>query len=176
MLVENIGKYPRFKELKEFVEQFSVEYDLHNSGQYALQGSNENDGQFCCVRKKFGGTFTGNDDRTHSTMLNIFKDTEIEKLFIFLSDYVICRSRIFVLGQGSKAEYSIHRDPTKRLHVPILTNNTCKFNFYNDDHNLIHEDLLNADGSIYIVDTTVLHKTQNTDTRDRIHIVCSYYS
>lgn len=175
MLIKNIGKYPRYKELHKFVMDFYDEYDLHNSGQYALQGKDENDGQFCCMRKKFGGTFTGHDDRTHSTLLKVFEGTEIQTLFDWLTDYTVCRSRIFVLGQGNKSEYGIHRDPTKRLHVPIVTNDTCGFNFYDEEHNRIHKDFLNADGSIYIVDTTVLHNTQNTDPADRIHIVCSYY-
>ena len=108
-------------------------------------------------------------------MLRVFEGTEVQTLFDWLTDYTVCRSRIFVLGQGNKSEYGIHRDPTKRLHVPIVTNDTCGFNFYDEEHNRIHKDFLNADGSIYIVDTTVLHNTQNTDPADRIHIVCSYY-
>lgn len=175
MLVQNIGKYPRYDELKTFVMDFYNEYDLHNSGQYALQGKDKNDGQFCCLRKEFGGTFTGYDDRTHSTLLEIFEGTEIETLFKWLTDYTVCRSRIFVLGEGNKSEYDIHADPTKRLHVPIVTNDTCGFNFYDEEKNLIHTDFLKADGSVYIVDTTVLHNTQNKASTDRIHIVCSYY-
>lgn len=175
MLIENIGKYPRYTELRNFVLDFYAEHDLHNSGQYALQGKDENDGQYCCMRRKFGGTFTGHDDRTHSTLLKIFENTEIQTLFEWLTDYTVCRSRIFVLGQGNKSEYGIHRDPTKRLHVPIVTNNTCGFNFYTDDHEHRLTEQLEADGSVYIVDTTVLHNTQNTHSDDRIHIVCSYY-
>lgn len=175
MLVQNIGKYPRYNELKNFVMNFYTEYDLHNSGQYALQGKDKNDGQFCCLREEFGGTFTGYDDRTNSTLLEIFESTEIETLFKWLTDYTVCRSRIFVLGEGNKSEYNIHADPTKRLHVPIVTNETCGFNFYDENKNLIHTDFLKADGSVYIVDTTVLHSTQNRASSDRIHIVCSYY-
>lgn len=175
MLVQNIGKYPRYQELSTFVMDFYTEYNLHRDGQYALQGRDRHDGQYCCMRKKFGGTFTGHDDRTHSTLLEIFEGTEIETLFEWLRDYTVCRSRIFVLGQGNKSEYGIHTDPTKRLHVPIVTNLSCGFNFYNEEHDKIHEDFLEANGSVYIVDTTIPHNTQNTDSQDRIHIVCSYY-
>lgn len=175
MLIENIGKYPRYNELKSFIMDFYEEHDLHNSGQYALQGKDKHDGQFCCLRKKFGGTFTGHDDRTHSTLLEIFEGTEIETLFNWLSGYTVCRSRIFVLGQGNKSEYGIHTDPTKRLHVPIITNESCGFNFYDENKNLVYTDFLPADGSVYIVDTTVFHNTQNTAAEDRIHVVCSYY-
>lgn len=175
MLVKNIGKYPRYNELNKFVKDFYQEHDLHTGGQYALQGRDENDGQFCCLREEFGGNWVGPDDTTHSTLLKIFEGTEVQKLFNWLTDYTVCRSRIFVLGPGNKTEYTIHRDPCKRLHVPIVTNDTCGFNFYDFDHNLVHEDFLHADGSVYIVDTTVPHSTQNKDSEDRIHIVCSYY-
>lgn len=176
MLIENLGKYPRFNELKKFVLDFYKLHDLHNNGQYALQGKDENDGQYCCMLKEFGGTFIGQDDRTHSTLLKIFKNTEIQILFNYLKKYKVCRSRIFVLGQGNKNEYSIHKDPTKRIHIPIITNRSCDFNFYDNEKRKIFTDTLRADGSIYSIDTTVLHSTQNTDNSDRIHIVCSYYS
>lgn len=173
--VTNTGQYPRYEELKKFVMSFYEQQpSMHNGGQYALQGAKETDGQYCCVHEKFGGTFKGFDDSTHKTVLDIFKNTEIELLFDYINKYNPCRSRIFVLGKN-KSDYSIHRDPCKRIHVPIVTNSSCTFHWFDEDHNEIHRDFLEADGSIYLVDTTTLHKTQNTESTDRIHIVCSYY-
>lgn len=171
--VTNLGIYPRYNELKKFVIDFYNQHSdtMHNGGQYALQGKTSSDGQYCCVHENYGGTFTGTDERTHSTMLDIFKDTEIQKLFEYFQEYNLCRSRIFVLGKN-KPDYTIHRDPCVRLHVPIETNDTCTFHWYeNENRNEIHSELLKADGSVYVVDTTKWHKTQNTG-KDRIHIVC----
>ena len=74
------------------------------------------------------------------------------------------RTRVLKLGPASC--YSIHRDPTRRIHIPIVTNDKC---FLIVNNEVIY---LPADGSHYEIDTTHRHTAIN-GSRDleRIHIV-----
>lgn len=73
------------------------------------------------------------------------------------------RSRL--MKMSSKTCYSYHRDPTKRIHIPLITNDKCFFVI--DDEVSYYP----ADGSHYLVDTTKKHTFVNASWEDRIHIV-----
>ena len=73
------------------------------------------------------------------------------------------RSRL--MKMSSKTCYSYHRDPTKRIHIPLITNDKCFFVI--DDEVSYYP----ADGSHYLVDTTKKHTFVNASREDRIHIV-----
>ena len=64
--------------------------------------------------------------------------------------------------------YYYHNDNTKRLHIPVETNENC---FLLVDSKLLH---LPADGSAYTVDTTKMHTALNASKEDRIHIVGAF--
>jgi len=61
--------------------------------------------------------------------------------------------------------YSYHQDPTKRIHIPLITNENC-FMVINDIVSRYP-----ADGSYYLVDTTQRHTFINASSEERIHIV-----
>ena len=62
--------------------------------------------------------------------------------------------------------YTYHKDPTKRIHIPLISNEKC---FMIVDKELMQ---LPADGSYHLIDTTQLHTSINAHGRkERIHIV-----
>jgi hypothetical protein len=74
--------------------------------------------------------------------------------------------RTRVLKLFPKQCYTYHKDPTKRIHIPLISNESC---FLIVDKELIQ---LPADGSYHLIDTTQLHTSINAHGRkERIHIV-----
>jgi hypothetical protein len=64
--------------------------------------------------------------------------------------------------------YSFHKDPTKRIHIPLVSN---KNSFLIVDKELIQ---LPADGNYYLIDTTQSHTAFNAHGHEkRIHMIGS---
>ena len=64
-----------------------------------------------------------------------------------------------------KRGYSYHKDASKRLHIPLVTN---------EDNILLVDDVvhrLDVPGALYEVDTTKKHTALNLGWEDRVHIV-----
>lgn len=80
-----------------------------------------------------------------------------------MKDLKMFRTR--VMNLKSKTCYTYHRDYSKRLHIPIITNENC---FIIIDKEVNHYP---ADGNYYIIDTTKFHTALNASRNDRIHIV-----
>ena len=79
--------------------------------------------------------------------------------------YKLARLRIMALDQ--KTCLSWHRDVDRRIHIPIATDEKCKF---------VLEDevfFLPADGNAYIVDTRKFHTVFNGSGIVRTHLVAS---
>jgi hypothetical protein len=92
-----------------------------------------------------------------------FKDTIFEKLII---DYKMTRTRLMWINQMSC--YSIHRDSTPRVHIPLITNPECYFVFKNDDMaTLTHLKI----GHVYWADTRKDHTFMNCSEMSRLHLV-----
>lgn len=73
------------------------------------------------------------------------------------------RTRIMILK--GRSCYTYHRDFSKRIHIPLITN---KDNFF------VIEDQVSrypATGDFYIIDTTKKHTFVNSSLEDRVHIV-----
>ena len=80
-----------------------------------------------------------------------------------LEDLRMYRTR--AMNLRSKTCYSYHKDPTRRIHIPLVTNENCF---------IIVDDIINrypADGGYYIVDTTRKHTAVNASWEERIHLV-----
>lgn len=80
-----------------------------------------------------------------------------------LNAHNMFRSRLMRLKP--KHCYTYHFDPSKRLHIPLLTNEKCMF--------IIEDEVFRypADGNVYLIDTTKMHTAINASTEERIHIV-----
>tara|TARA_X000001316_G_C922229_1_gene37177 strand:+ start:2086 stop:2574 length:489 start_codon:yes stop_codon:yes gene_type:complete len=82
---------------------------------------------------------------------------------LVLEDLGMYRTR--AMNLRSKSCYSYHKDPTKRIHIPLVTNDNCF---------IIVDDILHrypADGNHYVVDTTKQHTAVNASWEERIHLV-----
>ena len=80
-----------------------------------------------------------------------------------LSDLKMYRSRL--MNMPPKYCYSYHKDPTPRMHIPLITNENC---FFVVDDEVIR---LPADGNHYLIDTRKIHTFVNASWHHRLHIV-----
>jgi len=80
-----------------------------------------------------------------------------------LSELGMYRTRL--MNMKPKTCYSYHWDPTKRMHIPLLTNEN---NFFVIDDEISRYP---ADGSYYLIDTTKKHTFVNASFENRLHIV-----
>lgn len=80
-----------------------------------------------------------------------------------ISELKLVRTRLMRMKPKTCLTY--HQDPTKRLHIPLITNDKC---FFIVDKKVIQ---LPADGNYYILDTTKPHTALNASLEKRLHIV-----
>jgi Aspartyl/Asparaginyl beta-hydroxylase len=89
-----------------------------------------------------------------------FKGTLIEGL---IEKYQLFRTRLMWVNPMSC--YSMHRDSTRRIHIPIVTNPGCYFVFLeNPPHYL-------PPGYAYLTDTREYHTFMNCSEEPRLHLV-----
>jgi len=74
-------------------------------------------------------------------------------------------TRTRVMRMKSKTCYSYHKDPTKRIHIPLVTNENCFM--------IVSDEVIRypAEGDHFIMDTTQIHTAVNASFEERIHIV-----
>ena len=92
---------------------------------------------------------------------------ELEYVNFTLKKLNMTRTR--VMKMAPKTCYSYHQDPSKRVHIPLITNEKCFL--------VVADEVIRlpADGNYYVIDTTKLHTFVNASFEDRIHIVgCQY--
>lgn len=103
-------------------------------------------------------------EKEHNTLNSVFKNTYIEYVHnTLLSRFEVFRGRIMLLK--GKSCYTYHRDPTWRLHIPVITNQYSI---------LLIEDVvyrLSNPGQIYLVNTKLFHSAINMTLDDRVHLV-----
>ena len=100
------------------------------------------------------------------TVFNSFLSGQyIEEVYNTLcKDYAIGRVRLMSLPAGKC--YSYHSDVSKRIHIPIETNEQCMMVI---DNELKH---MPADGSAWMTNTTKPHTAFNSNVSfERIHIL-----
>jgi hypothetical protein len=101
-----------------------------------------------------------------------WKDAKLNSYFnnsIFetvISKYKITRTRLMWLKPFSC--YSMHRDDSVRLHIPLITNDKCFFVFKEDGlHNM-------EIGKVYWVDTLKEHSAMNCSSEWRLHLLGAF--
>lgn len=92
------------------------------------------------------------------------KNTPIDSYLNWLG-IKVWRTRIMIARP--KSCYSIHRDLSPRLHLPIKTNDQCYFLFTKPE-TLIH---MPTNGKTYWIDTRCEHTFLNGSLEPRIHLV-----
>ena len=87
---------------------------------------------------------------------------EMEYTNQVLNDLMLYRSRL--MRFSPKTCLSYHRDPSKRIHIPLYTNKHCFLLIDEKAHHL-------EEGQVYLCDTTKMHTAINASFDMRIHIV-----
>jgi len=106
------------------------------------------------------------DETKYTELCKPFKNTYVEKVYNEISQrWKIGRFRF--LMKPPRSCLSWHRDPEKRLHIPIITNPGCRMVIEDESFHMP------ADGSIYITDNTKYHNFFNGGEMDRIHLVAT---
>jgi hypothetical protein len=106
------------------------------------------------------GRLTVPDERVYNKLNPLFEGTMIEKI---INRYELFRTRL--MWVGPKTCYSMHRDKTRRIHIPIITNPECYFVFA--DHPPVHC----FPGYAWGVDTKLWHTFMNCSEQPRLHLV-----
>ena len=81
----------------------------------------------------------------------------------FIKEHNMTHTRVMKLLP--RTCYSYHKDMTKRIHIPVTTNEHCWV--------VVNEEMshLPANGSYFVVDTTQMHTAVNASSEERIHIL-----
>ena len=139
------------------IDRILVELDIHvpKAPQVALQGVEGNSDPLYGI-----GKLSGIEHKENEFIIPNFN---IEYTNSILKRLGMYRSRLMTMRETSC--YSYHKDPTKRIHIPLVTNDKC-FMVIDD---IVHR--YPADGNYYIVDTTKMHTAVNGSWEDRVHIV-----
>ncbi len=106
------------------------------------------------------GRNNGRPDHQYNQLNPAFAGTMIEGL---ISQYQMFRTRLMWLSPMSC--YSMHRDSSPRIHIPIVTNPGCYFAFLENPPHYM------PPGYAYKVDTTAYHTAMNCSEEPRLHLV-----
>lgn len=107
------------------------------------------------------------EEKKYLTLNKLYQNSYLDD---FLKDipFKVCRLRWMVLHP--KSCYTLHKDETKRIHFPIITNPQC-YLIFQGDGNFYHLD----EGNSYILDTTKPHTAMNGGEEIRVHLVGCIY-
>lgn len=126
----------------------------HKGKQAGLQYINDDDPWDSAVGRSKG------NELSYTNLNPSFKGTLFEEL---IDKYSLTRTRFMWVGPYSC--YSMHRDSTPRIHVPLVTNPECYFVF---KAGLIKHMPL---GAVYRTNTLFPHTFMNCSEFPRLHIV-----
>lgn len=127
------------------------------SGISVAPGS-EHDILQCC-----GGNFSREQEKLYNRLHASYQQSYIAQLSNILNLKIYRMRWMKLAGKGC---YSLHRDWTRRLHIPIITSPGAYLLFQNPME-LIHIEANHA----YIVDTTKVHTAMNTADETRVHLI-----
>jgi len=105
------------------------------------------------------GTSKGNE-LTYTNLNSIFKDTVFEEV---INKYNLIRTRLMWVSPMTC--YSMHKDSTPRIHIPMITNPECYFVF---KAGIIQHMPV---GSVYWTNTVNLHTFMNCSDKPRLHLI-----
>jgi hypothetical protein len=159
-LIKKIGVYPDFEKLKKEVIDLQSSLNLNC---ISLQYRNIDNIKWNCSQ----GFESGKFETEFKFLQPSLKETEIEKILLDIGKSWT-RTRIMTIQPLTT--YLAHYDPIPRIHIPIMTNDLCRFCFFK---NPSLEEFMPADGSIYWVDTRKFHTFINPSKFKRIHIIAS---
>ena len=129
---------------------------FNEENQICLQGTEESKDPYLGT-----GLFTSIKGSESNFTIPLFDLPYTNKI---IQDLGLCRVRLMKLMP--KTCYSWHHDQSKRIHIPLVTNEKCL---------MVVEDKafhIPADGNYYLIDTTKKHTAINGDFKlERIHLI-----
>jgi hypothetical protein len=125
--------------------------------QFSLQGAFEGDFE--------GATGKTYDLRSDESDYTVELYNDMPYTYSLLKKYGMYRTRVMKIIKGTC--YSYHVDLTPRVHIPLTSNKNCMFVIDDKVYRMP------ADGSVYLVDTTLYHTALNANREQfvRTHIV-----
>ena len=106
------------------------------------------------------------DESQYTEFVKLFEDTYFKEVYdTLVSNYKLGRVRL--LWKMPRTTLSWHRDPERRLHIPIVTNPGALMII---DDEVKH---MPADGKVWITDNTKYHNAFNGGEEDRVHLVAT---
>jgi hypothetical protein len=153
-MVEELKINFDFSKIKEEVDSVLANHNYPK--QLCLQGKTSNYADW-----QYG---TGSITEHQNLFKHIHESIVDYELSRLIRLFKAVRSRIMVMD--GKSCYSVHPDSSKRIHLPIVTNDHCWMIWPYDG---ICKQLL--EGKIYLTDTTKKHTFINGANEQRIHLV-----
>jgi hypothetical protein len=126
----------------------------HKGKQSGLQYKVDEDPWTSAVGKSQG------EELAYTNLNPFFKDTIFEEI---INKYNLLRTRL--MWVGPYACYSMHRDETPRIHVPLITNPECYFVFHAGELSNL------TTNNVWWVDTRLRHTFMNCSDQHRLHLV-----
>jgi len=126
------------------------------------------DGKNVMVDNKFNEDYKRIPEVDLNLMNEWFKNSYVEEVINIINETYNTTKWRFMRLSSERRAYSYHKDETKRLHIPLLTNDECMF--------IIEKQLyeMNQPGVLYEMDTTQYHTALNLGWTDRVHMVGAY--
>ncbi len=136
------------------LEKDIVWTDYIGKKQTGLQFKENEDPWASAVGKSRGNEFK------YTNLNPFFKDTIFEEV---INQYKLKRTRL--MWTSPMTCYSMHKDTTPRIHIPMITNPECYFVFKTGI--IQHMPV----GSVYWTNTVNLHTFMNCSTESRLHLI-----
>jgi hypothetical protein len=106
------------------------------------------------------------DESQYTEFVKLFEDTYFKEVYdTLIPKYNLGRVRL--LWKMPRTTLSWHRDPERRLHIPIVTNPGALMII---DDEVKH---MPADGKVWVTDNTKYHNAFNGGEEDRVHLVAT---
>lgn len=160
---------PEYPYYNEVVEQCKKLTKLHGNWEYMSDGQISIQTDDPSIDNWLAGT--GHSTAKTKDWEHSFCHLQPSLIGTALDDYIkwlavpVYRARIMLARE--KGCYSIHRDFSPRLHLPLITNMQCNF-LITEPLTMFH---LPADATTTWVDTTKHHTFMNGSTEKRLHLV-----
>jgi hypothetical protein len=153
-----LSTYPRFAQVRDEVIELQQRLQLN---QLSVQIAECFSGDW---EQSTGWLLKPKTELMFDTIHPELVGSELEKYIQWLP-FPVFRTRIMVMVPGR--QYTTHKDPTRRLHLPIVTNESARF-LFPDDGIEFH---MIGDGAVHAVDTRNSHTAVNNGQENRIHVV-----
>lgn len=129
--------------------------------QAGLQYAEDSDNLWSEGTGKLKGLVT--PELKYSNLNPVLRGTIFEDI---INEHKLVRTRFMWVNRMSC--YSMHRDLSPRIHVPIITNSECYFVLKKESEGLIEH--LPA-GKVYWIDTRIHHTFMNCSMESRLHLI-----